>query len=72
MEARLRNFDLFGYEIKLNYQKEDNYRTVYGGVMSLLLMFLFMAFFVLVYVGTGQLQEQKFRTETAVYDPGFG
>ena len=35
-----KDFDLFGYPIQINYQKDDTYVTKCGGITSLFLVLL--------------------------------
>lgn len=39
----IRNFDLFGQPIGLNYQGEDSFRTVPGGILSIVFYIITLA-----------------------------
>lgn len=39
----LKNFDLFGYPVTLTLEKDNSYRTIFGGLMALLFQMFFVS-----------------------------
>ncbi len=40
----IRNRDIFGHEVKLTYKGDSQFKTLFGGIMSLTCMAIILAF----------------------------
>ena len=44
---KIRSYDLYGQPINLNYLGEDSYKTIPGGLLSIVFKIVFLAYIVL-------------------------